>query len=124
MIDNFKDEGEIAKEIKRFKKDESKYRSKTYCFCQDKLFSSLSFDDTQNYKIGNDKPCETFVVDWLLLNGLSIGIAIIIPALNSFMLIVLTKVTVFERNKTLSEDMKSVMFKIFMASFINTVILI
>ena len=103
----------------------SKQKTKTYCFCIDKLFN-LGFSKTSNYKfpLTQKKPCTDIVDQYLLYTGFAGGVSIMIPLLNAVMIMLFTKITVFERNKTLTDDMKSVMAKVFLASFINTVSLL
>ncbi len=66
-----------------------KEKSKLQCFCLDK-FSDLGYTDSSNYQFSDgSKPCTTMIDDWLKFNAFSIGISLVIPGLNAFLLIIL-----------------------------------
>ena len=99
-----------------------KQKAKTYCFCVDKIFK-IGFSNARGYKLidGKTQPCKSVTDNYLKYNAFTIGITILIPILDAIMIMVLTKITIFERNKTLTKEMRSVMAKVFLSSFINTV---
>jgi len=66
-------------------------KTKTFCFCYNKLqINYTATIDYQIYKFPNIlKPCTEITEKILVYQSISFGISIIIPALNSIMVIVL-----------------------------------
>jgi len=86
------------------------------------MFFAQGYTYTNEYKLTDGgQPCKELTNDYILYNGYSGGVALLLPGLNSISILIMTKITIFERNKTLTEDMSSIMGKIFFTSFVNTV---
>ncbi len=85
---NFKDESLVEAEFLNNVLT-SKEKVKTYCFCREKLFSA-DFITSRDYQFSSgEKPCFNMVIDILTFNGYSLGISLLIPALNAILLIIL-----------------------------------
>ena len=91
----------------------------TYCYCKNCLYVNGT-SATQNLYIGNVYLCKDWMNLYLQTNSLNIGIIIVIPLVNSILVIILRFLTQFERNKTVSADKISDITKIFLMQMINT----
>lgn len=98
----------------------------TYCFCHFQL-GALGMTGAYNYAfpsglVNNTKitPCQDWITAYLKFNTITYAIIIIIPILNSLITVSLTSLTDVEKNKSLTDDKSSNMFKIFVGQFINT----
>lgn len=95
----------------------------SFCFCYDSLFEN-GYSYTNEITIGGQLACQDWVSKYITVNALNAGIIILVPFTNSLIQIVLRFLTSFEKNKTLTEDMVSNMWKIFVLQFINTGLII
>ena len=101
-------------------------RIQTFCFCKN-LLDTLGITKAYEYAFPNvivEKqivtPCKEWVLAYLKFNSVTYAITIIIPVLNALITVTLTKLTNVEKNKSLTSDKSSNMFKIFIGQFINT----
>jgi len=101
-------------------------RIQTFCFCKN-LLNTVGISKAYVYAFPNvivEKqivtPCKEWVLAYLKFNSITYAIIIIIPILNALITVSLTKLTNVEKNKSLSSDKMSNMFKIFIGQFINT----
>lgn len=108
----------IETEIRSF--NETIDRPKTHCYCVNFFFDN-GLDASLKVAFLGTKPCEQIILDFAKNQALSLGVSIFNPLLNSLFLIILTKITVFERHKNTTDYMSSLMGKIFISMFINTV---
>lgn len=98
----------------------------TYCFCSDKFWSD-GYSATENSLISYEtkiQPCKGFGLLYIQYNSFTILVTLIIPILNACMVYILTKLTKFEKHKTLTNDLRSLIGKIFISSFINSGVII
>lgn len=102
-------------------------KAKVNCFCKNKTYE-LGLIDVPNYEVYVDGkyiyPCYDWVQSFLQYQSLIIGIILVIPFTNSFIVVLQTIITNFERNKTMTDDLSSNMFKCFITQFINTAVVI
>lgn len=101
-------------------------RLKTFCFCREKLteigiFKLYDFTFPENQNVF---PCKDWLMAFIQYNFINYGIIFSIPILNALITYLLTKLTNYEKNKSLTEDKSSNMIKIFIGQFINTGIVI
>ena len=83
----FNDELEIMAEFSNPKID-LRDKTKTFCFCNSRLFSDYS--GTVNYKLINGaKPCEIIAEKIIIYQGVSLGISMIVPIMNTMLIYVL-----------------------------------
>lgn len=101
--------------------------TKVNCYCLNKsetigLFSLQSF----SVKVNNDEvyPCNDWFNQYWKSQSLSIGIILVIPFINSIIIVIQVIITKFERNKTLTDDLTSNMYKCFVTQFLNTAVVI
>ncbi len=101
-------------------------RIQTFCFCKN-LLDTIGITKAYEYAFPNMsvlnqtvKPCNDWVVAYIKFNSITYAITIIIPILNALITVSLTKLTHIEKNKSLTSDKSSNMFKIFIGQFINT----
>ena len=83
--------------------------------------SDLSKQSKEKSKI---YPCYNWMNSYLQYRSLQIGIIIVIPFINSLIVVFFTIVTKFERNPTLTSDISSNMYKCFYSQFINTAVVL
>jgi hypothetical protein len=98
----------------------------TYCFCTDKFWTN-GYTATENAIISFQKsilPCKGFGLLYIQYNAFTILVTLIIPILNTGLVFLLTKLTKFEKHKTLTNDLRSLIGKIFISSFINSGVII
>lgn len=69
-------------------------------------------------------PCKSWFESYLKYNNVNVAIVIIIPIVNSFLVIVMRIFISFEKSKTLTQEMTSVIFKIFVLQMINSGVVI
>lgn len=69
-------------------------------------------------------PCKDWTGKFVAYYSMQVGLIIFIPILNALIVFILTVLTSFERNKTLSSDFTSNMIKCFIVQFINVVVVI
>jgi hypothetical protein len=102
-------------------------KAKINCYCKNKTYE-LGLIEMPTYEVSfqgkSIKPCEEWFNSFLSFQSLQIGIIIVIPLINSAVVILQTLITNFERNKTLTDDLSSNMFKCFVTQFINTAVVI
>jgi hypothetical protein len=103
----------------------SKYKSKTYCYCYNKLLTD-GYTAAKDFIFTeiNQKPCEPWLNQYILYNGITILFIITIAAVNIFVVLFLQNITKYEKNKTLTEDMTSNMWKNFALQFINILVVV
>lgn len=92
---------------------------KTYCYCKDYLIKNGPIK-AKNLVVDYVPLCETWVGLYIQAYSLNIGIIIVIPIINAILVIILRFLTDFERNKTVSVDKMSNIWKIFVMQMINT----
>ena len=123
-ISGWRDENKVIKEFN----DPSlsvKQKVLTYCFCNEKIgINSLVTGNIRNFSINGNKPCREIVDTYLEYVSMTIGIILIIPLINSIVIAILKLLTRYEKNKTLSDDMSTNMWKIFIIQFANTGLLL
>jgi hypothetical protein len=97
----------------------------TYCFCLNTLYND-GYQATSGYKFPNTTttPCSDWLSSYFKYNSINMLLIATIPLINIFLSGFLRAVTSFEKNKTLTEDMMSNMWKIFTLQFINTCLVI
>jgi len=91
----------------------------TYCFCKDYLYTNGPVA-ANDYTINNIKLCKTWVESYVQSYAINIGIIVAIPVINSILVMIFRALTEFERNKTVSFDKMSNIWKIFIMQMINT----
>ena len=96
---------------------------KTYCYCKNYLYNNDPIK-TKNLVIGNVHLCQDWIVLYIQVNSLSIGIIIVIPIVNAILVLILKFLTKFERNKTISVEKMADIGKIFLMQMINTGLII
>jgi hypothetical protein len=96
---------------------------KTYCYCQDYLVKNGPLK-AKDLVVDNVPLCKTWVGLYIQSYSLNIGIIIVIPIINAILVIILRFLTDFERNKTVSVDKMSNIWKIFIMQLINTGLII
>jgi hypothetical protein len=95
---------------------------KTYCYCQSYMFSN-GISNTQSFTItGSQKPCYDWVEKYIYSQSLMVATFILVPFINVVLSILLRLLTEMERNKSVSINASSLMWKSFLLQFINTVI--
>lgn len=96
----------------------------SYCYCKNYL-SQYGFDKTSEVELTpGEKLCTKWLSHYLKLLIANYATVITIPIINSILILFLKKMTSYERNKTMSEDMTSNFLKIFIMQTINTGIII
>ena len=101
-----------------------KAKIKSFCFCKDLLFSG-SFLDTKDYKLPDgSQPCNVWMDNYIRVYILSLAIIVVIPIINAILNIILRYLTDFERLKSKSETIVGNVWKIFLMTFINTVLIL
>jgi hypothetical protein len=93
----------------------------THCFCNN-YFQTNFYTATINYVIPgtNLKPCESWMVSFIEYNSVFIVISIIVPILGSVLILLMKWLSHFEKNKTMTQQLTSSMWKMFILQFINT----
>lgn len=95
----------------------------TYCHCLEIFVSkgplfiskySIEFSNT------NIKPCVEWFNNFIKYNSINLAVIIVIPLINSILVIILRLFAKFEKNKTLTQEVSSIMWKIFSMQFINS----
>jgi hypothetical protein len=97
----------------------------TYCFCLNSLYNK-GYQETSTYTFPSttENPCQDWLNSYLKYNSINMILIATIPVTNIFLTMFLRAVTSYEKNKTLTEDMMSNMWKIFSLQFINTALVI
>ncbi len=98
----------------------------TYCFCYGKLISE-GYTNTTDYKLSIDQsitPCKDWISYFIKFNSINGAIVIVIPLVNSLLIILMRWLSLFEKNKTLTAQLSSAMWKMFILQFINTGLII
>lgn len=100
-------------------------RINSYCYC-DYNYKAIGYSGTLDLKLATDGSyiCKDWINAYIKYNSLTILIIILIPIVNTILQIVLRILTVFEKNKTLTEDMISNMVKLFIVQWTNTGLII
>lgn len=97
---------------------------KTYCYCQSYMFSN-GITKTQTFGItgstGSKTPCYDWVEKYIYSQSLMVATFILVPFINVVLSILLRLLTEMERNKSVSINASSLMWKSFLLQFINTV---
>jgi hypothetical protein len=78
---------------------------------------------TQLYTLPQDnriKPCVEWLDLFLKFNSISTSIAIVIPIINTILIMMMKFLAKFEKNKTLTQELLSTTWKMFILQFINT----
>jgi len=123
---DYKDEKKIFNEFNNQNiKNGTKYL--TYCYCLDKLIEEGPLEITQTQITLNSKtitPCESWFDSFLKFNSVNLAIVIVIPIVNSILVIFLRLFAKFEKNRTLTEEITSVMWKVFILQLLNSGIVI
>lgn len=102
----------------------TKEKTYTYCFCYNYFYDN-GYSSTNDFTILTDVyPCKDWLSAYIKMTALNILTIILVPLINNIIFLVLRAITNFERNKTLSNDMLSNFFKIFIMQTINTGIVI
>ena len=70
------------------------------------------------------QPCKEWTSLFIQFNSINMGIVIIIPIVNSILIIFMKWLSLFEKSKTLTHQLSSSMWKMFLLQFINTAIVI
>lgn len=99
----------------------------TYCYCNEKLMTNGPMEISNTMITESNKtilPCKSWFESYLKYNSVNIAIVIVIPIVNSLLVIVLRIFSSFEKSKTLTHEMTSVMWKIFVLQMINSGIVI
>lgn len=109
----------------------SKGKAELNCLCQEKFEKNGFIIDKDFFIIENSQkesikwyPCDLWIKDFARYYGFTILISVVILLLNQIIIYVLTKLTKYERHKTLTDDLKINMVKCFLVSFINTGIIV
>lgn len=106
---------------------------KTYCYCQSYMFSN-GISKTQTFSISGSTgttgatgatvmktPCYDWVEKYIYSQSLMVATFILVPFINVVLSILLRLLTEMERNKSVSINASSLMWKSFLLQFINTV---
>ncbi len=103
----------------------SRSKVKTYCFCQNTLFST-GYSETKSKTVGTSDtyPCKEWVNLYLYSRSLVVATFILVPTINAILSILLSLLTAWERNKSVSQYESSNMWKSFFLQFINTAVVI
>lgn len=93
----------------------------THCFCYE-YFQTYYYTATVNYLIPdtNLKPCEQWMSSFIEYNSVFIVISILVPILGSILILLMKWLSYFEKNKTMTSQLTSSMWKMFLLQFINT----
>mmetsp|Transcript_26725 Transcript_26725/g.27770 ORF Transcript_26725/g.27770 Transcript_26725/m.27770 type:complete len:1347 (+) Transcript_26725:6-4046(+) len=101
--------------------------AKVNCYCKIKS-EEVGLFEVNNFEIEQDGeiiyPCSEWFSLYLKYRSLQIGIILVIPLVNAIIVVMLTFVTYFERNHTLTDDLLSNMLKCFVTQFLNTAVVI
>jgi hypothetical protein len=128
IVNNWKDYNTIIAR-NRTLADVEYTNAKVNCYCNEKFFD-VGLLNLKYYNITSDVnnqiiyPCNDWLDRFLQYQGLMYGIIIVIPLINAIVVIVQIILTNFERNKNLTEDLSSNMFKCFITQFLNTAIVL
>jgi hypothetical protein len=96
---------------------------KTYCFCFNSLISNgISYTQSLTLSDGST-PCKEWIMIFIQSSLIELAIIICIPVINAIVGIILSCLTDFERNKTLSSEFASKLYKNFFLQFFNTVLI-
>jgi hypothetical protein len=97
----------------------------TYCFCLNSLYNN-GYTETSTYTFPNstEQPCKDWLSNYIKYNTINMLLIATIPVINIFLSMFLRSVTKYEKNKTLTEDLMSNVWKIFTLQFINTTLVI
>jgi hypothetical protein len=100
---------------------------KTYCYCQSYFFNN-GITKTQTFSISGSTgatvmktPCYDWVEKYIYSQSLMVATFILVPFINVVLSILLRLLTEMERNKSVSINASSLMWKSFLLQFINTV---
>ena len=97
---------------------------KTYCFCFNTLITNgATYTGSLTLSDGTT-PCKDWITMFIQSSLIEIAIIICIPLINAVVGTLLTCLTEFERNKTLSSEYASKLLKNFFLQFFNTVLLV
>jgi hypothetical protein len=66
------------------------------------------------------QPCSNWLIAYLQYNSIFTLISVIIPIVGSLLILVMKWLSKFEKTKTLTEELTSSMWKMFILQFINT----
>jgi hypothetical protein len=100
----------------------AKEKVKTYCYCLKNLISKGIFKTRDLVLETNLKPCQSWTDLYLKNQALLIGIIVLVPIVNTILSSLLFFLTTMERNKSVSLNVSSGMWKSFLLQLINTVI--
>jgi len=99
----------------------------TYCYCLDKLINEGPlYISTTEIKINSNSilPCQSWFESFIKYNSVNLAVVIVIPIVNSIVVIILRLFASFEKNRTVTEEITSVIRKIFTLQLINSGIVI
>lgn len=88
------------------------------------ISDNILVPDVVNNELIDVYPCKDWAGKFVGYYSMQVGLIIFIPILNALIVLFLTVLTDFERNKTLSSDFSSNMIKCFIVQFINVVVVI
>ena len=93
----------------------------THCFCLDYLMENY-YTATENYTPPgtNIKLCSSWLSAFVQYNSVYSLICIVVPIVGSLLILVMKWLSKFEKTKTLTEELTSSMWKMFVMQFINT----
>jgi hypothetical protein len=93
----------------------------THCYCINYLMTN-TYRETDSFTAPDTtiRPCSNWLIAYLQYNSIFSLISIIIPIVGSLLILILKWSSKFEKTKTLTEELVSSMWKMFIFQFINT----